>query len=81
MAFQPTPMLSSSTVEMDSESSDRAPTGLTSDESTALNTPEVRPSEKEEYEETITSPVAPTPGGDDHPDGGFTAWCVVLGVS
>ena len=81
MVFQPTLMLSSSTVEMGSELSDRASTGLTSDDSTTLNTPGVRPSEKEECEETVASPVAPTPDGDDYPDGGFAAWCVVLGVS
>jgi len=66
---------------MGSDSSDRELTGLTPDGSTALNIPEARSSEKEEYEETVTSPVAPTQGGDDHPDGGFTAWSVVLGVS
>ena len=66
---------------MGSESvSDRVSTGL-SDDSTALNTSGVRPSEKQEYEDTVASPVAPTPGGDDYHDGGFTAWCVVLGVS
>jgi len=81
MAFQPTLVLSSSTVKMDSELSTWASTSLTSKESVALNTPEVRPSEKQEYEETVASPVAPTQGGDDCPDGGFTAWCVVLGVS
>jgi len=83
MAFQPTPMLSSSTVEFGSELSDRTLTcpTLTPDGSTALNNPEVQPSEKKEYEETVTSPVALTPGEDDYPDGGFTAWCVVLGVS
>jgi len=81
MTFQQTLMWSSSTVEMGSESSTRASTGLISDDSTALNTPGVRQSEKEEYEETVASPVAPTPGVDDYPDGGFAAWCVVLGVS
>ena len=81
MAFQPTPMLSPSTVEMGSELSDRASTTLTSDDSTVLNTSEVRLSEKEEYEGTVASSVAPTPGGDDYPDGGFAAWCIVLGVS
>jgi len=74
-------MLSSSTIEMGSESSDRALTGLASDDSITLSTPEVRPSEKKEYEETVPSQVAPTPDADDYPDGGFTAWCVVLGVS
>ena len=84
MAFQPTPMLSSSTVEIGSEPSDRALTclTLTSDGSVTLNTLEpILPSEKKKYEETVTSPVAPTPGEDDYPDGGFAAWCVVLGVS
>ena len=81
MAFQPTLMLSPSTVEMGSESSDRASTSLISEESTVLNTPEVRPSEKGECEETVASPVAPIPDEDNYPDGGFTAWCVVLGVS
>jgi len=81
MAFQPTLVLSSSTVEMDSEPSTRASTGLTSEESVAFNTPEVQSSEKQEYEETVASAVAPTQGGDDYPDGGFTAWCVVFGVS
>ena len=66
---------------MGSESSDRELAGLTPDGSTALNTSEVQPSEKKECEETVASPVAPTPGGDDYPDGGVTAWCVVLGVS
>jgi len=74
-------MLSSSTVEMDSESSTRASTGLASDDPTVLNISGVRPSEKQEYEETVASPVPPTPGVDDYPDGGFTAWCVVLGAS
>ena len=81
MAFQPTPMLSSSTIEMGSESTDRALSGLASDDSITLSTPEVRPSEKKEYEETVPSKVAPTPDADDYPDGGVTAWCVVLGVS
>jgi len=81
MALQPTPMLRSNTIEMGPELSDRALTGLTSNRSTALNTPEVPLSEKKEYEETVASPVAPTLGEDDYPDGGFTAWCVVLGVS
>jgi len=81
MAFQPTLMLSPSTVEIGSESSNRASTSLTSGESTALDTPEVRPLEKGEYEETVASAVATTPDGDDYPDGGFTAWCVVFGVS
>ena len=81
MALQPTPMLRSNTVEMCPELSDRASTGLTSDRSTALNIPGDLLSEKKEYEETVTSPVAPTLGEDDYPDGGFTAWCVVLGVS
>jgi len=81
MAFQQTLMWSSSTVGMGSESSTRASTGLTSDDSTASSTPGVRSPDKEEYEETVASAVAPTPGGDDYPDGGFTAWCVVLGVS
>ena len=66
---------------MGPEPSDRDLTGLTSDRSTALNTPEVPLSEKEGYEEAVTSPVAPTLGEDDYPDGGFTAWCVLLGVS
>ena len=74
-------MLRSNIVEMGSESSDRELTGLTPDGSTALNTSEVQPSEKKECEETVASPVAPTPGRDDYPDGGFAAWCVVLGVS
>lgn len=81
MAFQQTLMWSSSIVGMGSESNNRVSTGLISDDSTALNTPGVCQSEKEEYEETMASPVAPTPGEDDYPDGGFTAWCVVLGVS
>ena len=81
MAFQPTLILSSRTVKIGSESSTRASTGFTSDESIAVNTPEVRSLEQEEYEETVASLVAPIPGGDDYPDGGFTAWCVVLGVS
>ena len=81
MALQPTPMLRSNTVEMCPELSDRASTGLTSDRSTALNIPGDLLSEKKEYEETVASPVAPTVGEDDYPDGGFTAWCVVLGVS
>ena len=29
----------------------------------------------------MPSEVAPTPDADDYPDGGVTAWCVVLGVS
>jgi len=66
---------------MGSDSSDRDLTGLTPDGSTALNTPEVPLSEKKECEETATNPVAPTLGGDDYPDGGFTAWSVVMGVS
>jgi len=66
---------------MDSESSDRELTGPTLDGSTVLNTSEVQPSEKKECEETVVGPVAPTQGGDDYPDGGVTAWCVVLGVS
>jgi len=74
-------MLSSSTVEMGSELSDRGLAGLTSDGSTTLNAPGVLPSEKRGYEETVASPVALTPGGDDCPDGGLAAWCVVLGVS
>jgi len=73
-------MLSSSTVEMGSESSTRISTGLASDDSAVLNISRVRPSEKQEYEEPVVSPVAPTPSVDDYPDGGFTAWCVVLGV-
>ena len=82
MALQPTLMLRSNTIEMGPELSDRVLAGsLTYDRSTALNTPEVPLSEKEEYEETVASPVAPTVGEDDYPDGGFTAWCVVLGVS
>jgi len=81
MAFQPTPTLGSSTIEMGSELSDRALTSLASDDSMTLNTPEVQPSEKKEYEETAASKVALTPGVDDYPDGGVTAWCVVLGVS
>ena len=81
MALQPTPISKSNTVEMDPELSDRVLASLTYDRSTALDTPEVPLSEKEEYEETVASPVAPTVGEDDYPDGGFTAWCVVLGVS
>jgi len=81
MALQPTPMLRTSTVKMGTGSSDRELAGLASDGSTALDTPEVWSPEKEEYEETVVSPVAPTPGRDDYPDGGFTAWSVVLGVS
>jgi len=81
MAFQPTPMLSSSTIEVGSELSDRALTGLASDDSITLNISEVRPSEKKEYEETVASQVTPTPDADDYPDGGVAAWCVVLGVS
>jgi len=81
MALQPTQILRSNTIEMGPELSDRALTGLTSDRSTALNIPEVPLSEKKEYEETVVSPVASTLGEDDYPDGGFTAWCVVLGVS
>ena len=71
-------MLRSSTVEMDLESNDRVPTGLPSEESTALNTP----SEKKDDEETVSSPVSPTPPGTgDSTDGGLAAWAVVLGVS
>jgi len=81
MAGQPTSTLSSSTIEMGSESGIRASTDLTSDDSTALSTPGSRPLKREEYEETVASPVTPTPDGDDYPDGGFAAWCVVLGVS
>ena len=81
MAGQPTPMLSSSTIEMGSESDTRTSTGLTSDDPTALNTPAAQPLKREGYQETVASPVAPTPGRDDYPDGGFAAWCVVLGVS
>ena len=66
---------------MDSESNDRVRTSKISGESTALNSPQDRPSEKNEDEESIASPVAPTPGPGDFPDGGFAAWCVVLGVS
>jgi len=74
-------MSKSNTIEMGPELSDRVLASLTYDRSTALNTPEVPLSEKKEYEETVASPVAPTLGEDDYPDGGFTAWCVVLGVS
>ena len=81
MTFQPTPMLSSSTVEMGSESSDRGLAGLTPDESAKSNAPGDLPSEKKGYKETVTSPIALTLGGDDYPDGGLAAWCVVLGVS
>ena len=81
MALQPTPISKSNTIEMDPELSDRVLASLTYDRSTALNTPGVPLSEKKEYEETVASPVAPTVGEDDYPDGGFTAWCVVLGVS
>lgn len=78
MAHQPAPMLRSSTVEMDLESNDRVPTGLPSEESTALNTP----SEKKDDEETVSSPVSPTPPGASHStDGGLAAWAVLLGVS
>jgi len=74
-------MLRSNAIGIGPELSDRVLAGLTSDRSTVLNTPGVPLSEKKEYEETVASPVAPTPGEDDYPDGGFTAWCVVLGVS
>ena len=75
MAMQPTPTLRSSTVEKDSESKDRPLTCLTTAESMAA-------SEKKDDEETVVaSPVAPTPGAGDFPDGGFAAWCVVVGVS
>lgn len=78
MVHQPTPMLRSSTVEKDLESNDRVPTGLPSEESTELNTP----SEKKDDEETVSSPVSPTPPGAGHStDGGLAAWAVVLGVS
>lgn len=71
-------MLRSSTVEKDLESNDRVPTGLPSEESTELNTP----SEKKDDEETVSSPVSPTPPGAGHStDGGLAAWAVVLGVS
>jgi len=81
MAGQPTSMLSSSTIEIGLELGTRASTGLTSNDPTVLNTLGARLLKREKYEEIVASPVAPTPGGDDYPDGGFTAWCVVLGVS
>lgn len=37
--------------------------------------------EKVEDEGIEIGPVLPTPDGDDYPDGGLAAWCVVLGVS
>jgi hypothetical protein len=69
---------------MDLESNDhRVSTGKASGESTALNTPVDRPSEKkeEEDEETVASPVAAAAPTDDFPDGGLAAWGVVVGVS
>ena len=71
MVSQQTPVSTSTELE----SNER---GLTSSEFTTL---EDRLSEKKEDEEIATSPVAPTPNGGDFPDGGFAAWCIVLGVS
>jgi len=73
MTFQPTPMSSSIIVEMDSGSSDWVLTDLTPEISTALKTPEVQPSEKQEHETTTISSVAPTSEADGYPDGGFAA--------
>ena len=54
----------------------------TSDGSVILKFAEDRPvEEKEEDEETGTSPVLATPDVDDYPDGGLAAWSIVLGVS
>lgn len=74
MTAQQTPASKS----VDLESSERA---LASGGSTTSNILEDRSSEKKESEEIAASPVAPTPGAGDFPDGGFAAWCVVLGVS
>jgi len=62
----------------DLESNERFPTP---GESTTSNILEDRLSEKKEDEGVVTSPVAPTPDVGDCTDGGFAAWCVVLGVS
>jgi len=62
----------------DLESKDQV---LTSGESTTSNVWENRLSEKKEDEGIVASPVDPTSDVGDYPDGGFAAWCVVLGVS
>ena len=39
------------------------------------------PLEKKEKDNVETSPANLTDAADGYPDGGFAAWCVVLGVS
>ena len=62
----------------DLESKERV---LTPGESTTSNIWEDRLSEKKEDEGIVASPVDPASDVGDYPDGGFAAWCVVLGVS
>ena len=50
-------------------------------ESTTLKISGSEWSEKEEDEEKESSSASLTSDACDFPDGGFTAWCVVLGVS
>ena len=80
MAVRQTPTPTLDTTEIGLESNERM---LTPDESMTLGALESRPSETKEDKETEVSPVFSTPGADDidYPDGGFAAWCVVLGVS
>lgn len=53
----------------------------TSDGSVTVSIPDDRPSEKKEEEDLEVAPVIPKSEADDCPDGGFAAWCIVLGVS
>lgn len=79
MAPQQSPIYTPNTAETASESNEQ---GLTSAESVTAKFPEDRLSEKEKRDPE-TSPAIPMGGVgvDEYPDGGFAAWCVVLGVS
>lgn len=77
MLPQQSVMYTPNTAETGSGSNER---GLTSTESVAAKVSEDRLSEKEK-EDVEASPAILVGAVDDYPEGGFAAWCVVLGVS
>jgi hypothetical protein len=75
MARQQTQISTQNIVESVSGSNGLGPE---SGESVTVRASEDRPLEKGERDDVETSPTNLT---NDHPDGGFAAWCVVFGVS
>ena len=78
MVIQQTPAPTSDDMETDLE-----PKGLimTPGEPTTLNILGSEWPERKKDEEEEASSASPTSDAYDFPDGGFAAWCVVLGVS